>query len=116
MKPEKINNYVRIQHAIDAILFIRKVADDVTFDDFKNDTRGYYACLYQFTILGETINRVDMDLLRQFDYPWHKVRAFRNFILHEYHLIDEKMVWDTIIAVLPQLQRILEEILASSDN
>jgi uncharacterized protein with HEPN domain len=54
---------------------------------------------------------MDAGLLERFDYPWHKVRAFRNFILHEYHSIDEKMVWDTIKIVLPELRIILEEVL-----
>lgn len=111
MRPEKIKHRIRVQHALDAISFIQKVTTGIVFEEFKNDYKCYYACLFQFTIVGETINRMDAGLLERFDYPWHKVRAFRNFILHEYHSIDEKMVWDTIKIVLPELRIILEEVL-----
>jgi uncharacterized protein with HEPN domain len=40
------------------------------------------------------------------------VRGFRNFIIHEYHAIEFRIVWEAIEKDLPELKRITEQILA----
>ena len=44
-------------------------------------------------------------------YSLDKVKSFRNFIMHEYHAVDARVVWDTIILVLPGFIDIVEQIL-----
>ena len=50
-------------------------------------------------------------ILEKHTYPWYKIKAFRNFILHEYHGIEMKVVWDAAINFLPDLKEVMERIL-----
>ncbi|MBK9732413.1 MAG: DUF86 domain-containing protein [Chitinophagaceae bacterium] len=65
----------------------------------------------QFSIIGEAIIYVDDEILNKYKYPWHKVRGFRNFILHEYHAIEFGIVWEAIRKDLPELKTVVAEIL-----
>jgi len=41
---------------------------------------------------------------RYADIPWHRVRAMRNVLIHEYFGVNLKIVWDTCHTNLPQLK------------
>jgi len=47
-----------------------------------------------------------MDILesRFPDYEWRMSRDFRNFIVHEYFGVDEKIVWDAAQIELGELE------------
>ncbi len=80
-------------------------------DQFQDDLKVYYACLYQFAVIGEAISNIDHEILRRYDYPWYRVKSFRNFIMHEYHAVDARVVWDTIKLILPEFKVKIQEIL-----
>ena len=101
----------RIRHILDAIKDIRSFVSGKEYSDFREDSRSYFACLYLFAVIGEAIARIDERILEKFEYPWYKVRSFRNFILHEYHAIDAEMVWDTILNDMPVLEKVIINIL-----
>jgi len=39
------------------------------------------------------------------------VRGFRNFILHEYHAIEYRIIWDAAKNDLAELKKVLKKIL-----
>lgn len=98
-------------HILEALDRIYSFTSGYEKERFLSDERVYYACLFQFAVIGEAIINVGDELLGKYDYPWHKVRSFRNFIMHQYHAIDEQVVWDTIKEVLPGFRSIMEDIL-----
>lgn len=77
----------RIQHMRESIARIQGYVQDMDMEAFENDRRTQSAVLFEFVIIGEAVRHVDPDMLRHHHYPWHLVRAFRNFIAHEYHAI-----------------------------
>lgn len=112
MKPNKPSEKERIEHIINAIILIQDYTKDHTLESFSNDSKTYFACLFQYTIIGEAVVKMNPDVLKKYNYPWYKVKSFRNFILHEYHAIDERVVWDTTRIVLPGLKEMMETILS----
>lgn len=58
-----------------------------------------------------TMNDCSYTILSRYPYPWHKIRGFRNFILHEYHAIEYRIVWDAAKNDLTVLKKVLNEIL-----
>jgi len=111
MKPDKPTEKQRILQILEAIDLIQEFANHTGLEDFSNDQKSYYACLFQYAIIGEAVVHMNSELLKKYDYPWYKVKSFRNFILHEYHAIDARVVWDTTRIVLPGLKEMLEKIL-----
>ena len=111
MKPDRQRSKQRINHILKAIQDIQLFTNSMTYGDLKKDPKTYYSCLYQFAVIGEAVAHMDSNLLERFEIPWYKVRSFRNFIMHEYHAIDEKVVWDTIEKELPEFRKLIEHVL-----
>ena len=108
MRDSQITGKERIDHILKAIADIETFTKDSSKELFLNDLVLINATLFQFSIIGEAIIYIDNGLLSKYDYPWYKVRGFRNFILHEYHAIEYRTVWDTIKKDLPELKKIVE--------
>lgn len=111
MKFDKPSGKERVEHIVDAIKLIQEYTKNHSSESFMQDEKSYFACLYQFTIIGEAVANSDSEILSKYDYPWYKVKSFRNFILHEYHAIDKRVIWDTTRKVLPELLDLMETIL-----
>ena len=101
----------RLQHISKAIDDINKYVSNETADTFCENDLIHNAVLFQFSIIGEVINFVSSDLLEKYDYPWYKVRSFRNLISHEYFNIKMEAVWQITENGLPELQLVIQEII-----
>jgi uncharacterized protein with HEPN domain len=112
MRDRSISGKERLVHIQQAIAEIEVYTKDVSRQSFLNNPVLINATLFQFAIIGEAIIYIDNDMLAKYDYPWHKVRGFRNFILHEYHAIEFRVVWEAINKDLPELKKITEQILS----
>lgn len=116
MKNNRITARDRIRHILDSIATIEGFLAGYSKSSFLMDRRTIDATLFQFAVIGEAIIRVDQFILDKYDFPWYKVRAFRNFILHEYHAIEDRVIWDTAQKDLPLLKEIITRILRSEFN
>ena len=111
MRNNKITSKERLEHIVEAITVIRGFVKGYSKQSFLDDTIVLNAVLFQFAVIGEAIRHVDNAVLDKYEYPWYKVRAFRNFILHEYHSIEFRIVWDAVKKDLPELKKMIESIL-----
>ncbi len=116
MKNSSISNKERLVHILEAINLIEEFTNNLTKQSFLNDKVIQSAVLFQFSIIGEAIVQIDSGVLEKYDYPWHYVRSFRNFILHEYHAIEIWVVWETIIYNLPEIKHRVQNILKQEFN
>jgi uncharacterized protein with HEPN domain len=113
MRDSQITGKERLEHILKAIADINIYTKDVSKESFLNDTVLIHATLFQFAIIGEAVIYIDDEILAKYQYPWYQVRGFRNFILHEYHAIEFRIVWEAIQNDLPELKKITEQILAN---
>jgi uncharacterized protein with HEPN domain len=105
---ESRDRFVHIREAIDKIeVFIYEIGKD----EFTSDQLVSSAVLFQFIVIVETINHIDLELLAEYPYPWHKVRSFRNLISHAYFQIKLDAVWEIIENDLQELRLLIETIL-----
>jgi len=90
---------------IDSSQAIHGFLEGMTFDEFCHDRRTYSATIREFIVIGEAIARLMGILESRFpDYEWRMIRDFRNFIVHEYFGVDEKIVWDAAQIELGELE------------
>ena len=111
MKKKGRDSYERLKHIRKAISEIETFTGDSGRKEFLNNTVLSSAVLFQFSVIGEAVVHIDPKLLDRYDYPWYKVRSFRNLISHEYFDIKLEAVWDIIVQDLPELKQIIETIL-----
>jgi uncharacterized protein with HEPN domain len=94
----------RIEHILQAINKIQQYTESHTLETFLKDPKTVEACLFNYTIIGEASLLIDKSILDKIDYP---LKAFRNFILHEYHAIKMDVIRDTTIVVIPELKLVI---------
>lgn len=111
MKDLHEESWQRLLHIEKAIAAIEQYVTGETIDSFCSTAILHDAVLLQFVIIGEAIVHVESDLLDKYDYPWYKVKSFRNMIAHEYFNIKLPAVWLIIEADIPQLKTIIASVL-----
>jgi uncharacterized protein with HEPN domain len=111
MRDNNLDSYKRLLHITKAIEDINKYVLNETVNSFGKNDLVHDAVLFQFSIIGEAINFISPEILEKYNYPWYKVRSFRNLISHEYFNIKMEAVWNIIQTGLPELQLIISTIL-----
>ena len=111
MKPDKPSDRERLEHILHAFELIQSFTVNYSKSSFLADEKTISASLFQYTVIAEAIENVDPSLLVKYNYPWNKVKSFRNFITHEYHAIEMRVIWDTTTEILPELKELIVTIL-----
>ena len=93
-----------IEDIIDSGNKILDYTNNLSFDDFINDSKTIDAVIRNFEIIGEAANRLPDNY--KDNHPtidWHRIRGFRNRIVHDYFGIDYTIVWEIKNLFLPDL-------------
>lgn len=60
-------------------------------------------------IIGEAAGYIPEEICQmQPEIPWNDMRAMRNFVVHEYFGVSDKILWDTVQINLPPLIGLLQ--------
>ncbi|MFN5421955.1 MAG: DUF86 domain-containing protein, partial [bacterium] len=90
---------------------ILQYTDDMSFDEFVKDSKTIDAVTRNFEIIGEAANRLPEEYKDQYALiDWHRIRGFRNRIVHDYMGIDYSIVWEIKNNYLPTLIDSLKKI------
>ncbi len=111
MKDPHKESQERLQHIEKSIAEIENYVNGESNNSFCNKNILHDAVLLQFIFIGEAIIHVENIILDKHDYPWYKVRSFRNMIAREYFNIKLSAVWQIIINDLPKLKTVIKTIL-----
>lgn len=66
---------------------------NLSYDQFVKDSMVVDAVIRNFEIIGEAANRLPEDFKDEHpDIDWHRIRGFRNRIVHDYFGIDYAIV------------------------
>jgi len=90
-----IENIERIERYTEGLDQPRFEADELRID-------GVERCLSRISEaskrLGDRAEKLAPDI------PWGKIRGFGNFLRHQYDVLDQDVVWDTVKSYLPDLK------------
>ena len=77
---------------------------ELDFESFCKDSKTIDAVIRNFEIIGEAANRLPEDFKDLHpSIDWHRIRGFRNRIVHDYMGIDYGIVWEIRTSYLPLL-------------
>jgi uncharacterized protein with HEPN domain len=75
---------------------------NMSFEDFSEDNKTVDAVIRNFEIIGEASNLLPDDLKDNYpEIDWHRIRGFRNRIVHDYFGVDLQIVWEIILDHIP---------------
>ena len=102
---------VRLKHIYDALATIERHLDGVSEESFHSDELLVNLLARQLSIIGEAMDSLSEAFREQHsDLPYREAKDMRNFIIHEYFGVSEKVLWDTYKKNLPKLQEALSKI------
>ena len=103
-----------LEDILEAIQLIEKFVKDMKFTDFQNDPKTRYAVFHALLIISEASRRLsDAVKNRHPDISWRDVAYSGNVYRHEYHSINDRMIWKTLTNGLPPLKRAIKKELES---
>lgn len=111
MKDRHFESKERLEHMLKTIEDIEAFVLNQSIEDFCQNAVLNNAVLYNFTVMGEALIHIENEKLDKYEYPWYKVRSFRNLIAHEYFNIKLSAVWEIIQQDLPELKTIIQTML-----
>ena len=82
---------------------------------FLADSLTYEATLLNILLIGEAARHIPHDVREAYlDIPWNAIIGTRNRVIHGYRQVDQAILWsiiqDAIPALIPQLQKLLEDV------
>ena len=84
---------------------------DLSFVQFIKDSKTADVVIRNFEIIGEAAKRLPEDFKEKHaDIDWHRIRGFRNRIVHDYFGIDFSIVWQIKESFLPELLKKLNSL------
>jgi uncharacterized protein with HEPN domain len=106
MKKDKLY----LQHIEEAIGKIERYIRSADYGRFLADEMMTDAVIRQLGIIGEATNRLGAKLQKSNpQIPFRDIVDMRNFLIHDYHEVEQKIVWDTCKKKLPELKRFTKE-------
>lgn len=100
-----------VEDIIDSANKILDYTNSLSFQEFTKDGKTIDAVIRNFEIIGEAANRLSEDFKDQHsNIDWHRIRGFRNRIVHDYFGIDYSIVWEIKELFLPDLIATLKSI------
>ena len=100
-----------LEDIIESIQKINIYTNGLSLGDFLKDDKTIDAVIRNFEIIGEAANRIPDEIRDKFQLVnWHRIRGFRNRIVHDYMGIDYEIVWEIIDKDLEELQNKIQVI------
>lgn len=101
----------RISDIQGAISAIEAYVKGMSYEDFIADRKTVDAVIRNLIIIGEAASHIPEEIfLSHPEVPWNDMRAMRNFVVHEYFGVSDKILWDTVQINLNPLVPFLKEI------
>ncbi len=103
-----------LEDILEAIQLIEKFVKGLEFVVFQNDPKTRYAVVHALLIISEASRRLPDDVRKRHpDIPWRDIANSGNIYRHEYHNINDRMIWKTVADRLPPLKRAVKKELES---
>ncbi|MFH1882467.1 MAG: DUF86 domain-containing protein [Planctomycetota bacterium] len=106
------DDQVYLRHILDAIEKIETYLTGQTYESFSNNNMIIDAVVRELEIIGEATNHLS-DLLREShpEIPWRDAIDMRNILIHEYFGVRTHLVWSTCKEDLPELKKLIDDLL-----
>ena len=93
----------------------QKFVDGLSYEQFRDDLRAFYAATRCLEIISEASRRLPPELKeRHPSIPWNRVAGAGNVYRHDYEDVEQQLVWQAIQHRLPELLAIVEQELNAS--
>ena len=107
---------IYIQDAITSIDKILSYIEEAgSFDEFCKNEMMIDAVIRNYEIIGEISNKIPKEIKDHHpEIPWRQMYGLRNLAIHEYHIVDNSVLWEIatekLISNKIDFEKILDEL------
>ena len=93
-----------LEDIIESAEKILQYTKGISFEEFSKDNKTVDAVIRNFEIIGEASNLLPDEIKDKYsEIDWHRIRGFRNRIVHDYFGVDLQIIWKIIFDQIPDL-------------
>jgi uncharacterized protein with HEPN domain len=108
---------VRLLHMRDEIESLSQEMAGIGFETYRKSYALRRITERAIQIVSEAARALPEELRARYaGAPWADIIGIGNPLRHEYHRIDDKVLWETATADLPKLQPIIDRMLAEFES
>ncbi len=108
---------MRINDILECVAKIQRHTQGFGFDEFEADDKTVDSVLRNLEIIGEAARHVPREVKTRYpNVPWNEMQTMRNIVIHEYHGVNLKIIWQTVTEDLPALTLALMRILEKDES
>ncbi len=86
--------------------------ENLAYEEFIRNEDLKKAFVRSLEVIGEASKRLTKEIRKRYpQIPWKSLVEMRNIIIHEYFGVNYETVWDTIKNRIPDLYKIIKEII-----
>jgi uncharacterized protein with HEPN domain len=101
-----------LRHMLDAIDRVAEAVSRTTLRDFEKDWVIQDAIIRELQILGEAAGRITRELTTSRpEIPWAEITGVRHKLVHDYFVVDLRMVWQTATEDVPLVRPLIAKLL-----
>ncbi len=111
MRKGERDSILYLEDMIQAIANIQDYTQNLSFEEFKNNSMVKDAVIRNFEIIGEAANNLPDSITSKYtNVPWADMYGLRNRVTHEYFGVDYGIIWRIAKEYLPDNLEIIKSI------
>ncbi len=110
------NPRARLEHILFHIRGVAGTVGGIGFDTYTSVYHMERTVERAVEIISEAVRALPSELTQR--YPgieWDKIAGIGNILRHEYERVDPETMWDIATVKLPELETVIEQMLAALD-
>lgn len=101
-----------IQDILEAMVNVIKFIENMSYDEFAQDTKTVYAVLRAIEVIGEATKNIPDDVRKRYpEIPWKDMAGMRDKVIHEYFGVKIERVWLTVKDDIPRIEPLIKKVL-----
>lgn len=113
---EKARDKGRLEDILEYSNNVSKLIEGVSYEQFTNDIRTYYAVMKNVEIVGEAAYMLSKEFKDSHrETPWNVVQGMRHVLVHDYANVVPRILWGTATTGIPELREQIARYLAETD-
>ena len=111
------NPRLRLLHMRDEIESLSKELAGISFENYRESYGLRRITERAIQIVSEAARALPEELRARYpETPWADIIAIGNPLRHEYHRIDDKVLWETATVDLPKLRPVIQRMIAEYES
>ena len=100
-----------IQDILEAMVNATKFIENISYEEFAQDTKTVYALLRAIEVIGEATKNIPAKIRKEYpEIPWKDMAGMRDKVIHEYFGVKIERVWLTVKDDIPRIKPLIKKV------